>query len=205
MLFLVGPTTPMLRDRIRAGEFGAIITAATGNRIDDMPVWAADNGCFGKTYPGDAAWLRWLERNAEHASRCLFAVVPDVPYDARATLRQYGRYVDTVRNLGYRPALAAQNGLEYLPVPWDDLDVLFLGGDTPWKLGLAAAQLTRDALERGKPVHAGRVNGGKRWAYFRALGCASADGGCVNRAPDKNVGRPAKWAARHPLIQGVLA
>lgn len=209
-MYLVSPSTPMLRDLIKAGRFGAITTPATAYRIDDMPVWAADNACgpspdftrFGVNYPGDAKWLRWLERQTPHADRCLFAVIPDVVCNAGATLDRFERLAPAVAEMGYPVALAAQNGLEYLEVPWDDLNVLFLGGDTAWKMGTAAGTLTREAIDRGKRVHAGRVNGGRRFAHFRGLGCATADGKCVNVAPDTNVGRPDLWEAR--VDQGVM-
>jgi hypothetical protein len=210
MLYLVSPSTPMLRHMIKAGTFGAITTPATRYRVDGLPIWAADNACgpspdftqFGAHYPGDEKWMRWLEAMSGHRTRCLFAVIPDVVCDAGATLDRFGRLAPIARAMGYPVALAAQNGQEYLPVPWDDLDVLFLGGDTSWKLGLAAAQLTREAIERGKQVHMGRVNGGPRFAYAAGIGCSTADGKCVNVAPDKNATRPARWKARP--VQGVL-
>lgn len=194
----------MLRERIKAGEFGAITTPASNYDITDMPVWAADNGCFGKGYPGDAKYLAWLARPSLQAARarCLFATAPDVVCDAAATLDRFGQFAPTMRGMGYRVALVAQNGLEHLPVPWGQFQVLFIGGDDRWKLGPAAAQLAGQAIERGIRVHMGRVNGGGRWAYARAIGCSTADGKCVNIAPDKNVGRPAQWQKRP--VQGVI-
>jgi hypothetical protein len=129
-------------------------------------------------------------------------VVPDVVGDAVATLDRFDRLERIPRELGYPVALAAQNGLECLPTPWDRFRVLFLGGDTRWKLGLAAAELAREAIARGKRVHMGRVNGGGRYAYARALGCSTADGRCINKAPDKNLTRHDRWED-HP-VQGVL-
>ena len=208
MLYLVSPSTPMLRDMIRAGVFGAITTPATSYRIDGLPVWAADNACGpseqgnGVNYPGDSKWAAWLDRMSPHASRCLFAVIPDVVGDAAATLERFGRLSGVAEALGYPVALAAQNGLEHMTVPWDQFGVLFLGGDTQWKLGLAAAALAREAIARGKRVHAGRVNGGGRFAYMCALGCSTADGKCINVAPDTNVARHARWQAAP--VQGVL-
>jgi hypothetical protein len=208
MLYLVSPSTQMLRARIKAGQFGAITTPATGYRVNGLPLWAADNACGpgpngnAAGYPGDAEFVAWLGRLAPHAARCLFAVAPDVVCDAGATLALFDRFGPVIRAMGFPAALAAQNGLEDMTVPWDALDVLFLGGDTAWKLGLAAAQLTREAIARGKRVHMGRVNGGGRYAYAAGIGCSTADGGCINRAPDKNVARHDQWA-RMP-VQGVL-
>jgi hypothetical protein len=47
-------------------------------------------------------------------------------------------------------ALVAQDGLEPLPVPWEQLEALFIGGSSRWKLGPHAARLVREAKERGK-------------------------------------------------------
>jgi hypothetical protein len=132
--------------------------------------WAADNGCFGSGYPGDAGWLRWLERLAEHAGRCLFATAPDVVGHAAATLARSAPHLPTIRGLGYPAALVAQDGLEELGVPWATFDVLFIGGSTAWKLGPGAAGLVGEARQRGKPVHMGRVNTRQRWRYADYLG-----------------------------------
>jgi len=198
----VSPSTPILRDLIRAGRFGAITTPATGYRVGGLPAWAADNACFGTGYPGDDRFVAWLERMTPHAGQCLFAVAPDVVGDAAATLERSRPFLPVIRAMGYPAAFVFQNGQEHLPIPWDEFDVGFIGGDTTWKLGIAAAQLTREALDRGKRMHAGRVNGGPRFAYLRGLGVHTADGKCVNVAPDKNVGRVARWYARP--VQGVL-
>lgn len=109
---------------------------------------------------------------------CLFVVVPDAVADHRATLRLWNQWWGTVRDLtGGQPcAFVAQNGATPRNVPWDELDALFVGGDTEWKLSHYAARLTWEAHERGKWVHMGRVNSAKRIA--RALGtmCDSFDG-----------------------------
>lgn len=137
--------------------------------------WSADNGCFGGFDEGAcrAMWARlpgW--------PGCLFVVVPDAVADHRETLRLWDEWWLTVRELtGGQPcAFVAQNGATVDNVPWDELDALFVGGDTEWKLSHHAARLTWEAHERGKWVHMGRVNSAKRIA--RALGtmCDSFDG-----------------------------
>src|SRR5215472_391192 len=180
----------MLRDRIRAGQFGAIVTPAAPFLVDGLPVWAADNACGpgrrgnGASYPGDGKWISWLVKMAPHAARCLFAVVPDVVCDAPATLARFADLATVPRALGYPVALAAQNGLEPAAVPWSRVDVLFIGGDDAYKTAPSTVELAREALTRGKGLHMGRVNGGDRYAFARALGCHTADGTCINIAPD---------------------
>lgn len=155
---------------------GAIATPAQGNLIDGIWAWVADNGCFGKGYPGDAEYLGWLDAMAVHRDRCWLATAPDVVGDAAATLARSGPFLPEIRARGYPAALVAQDGLEDLTVPWDSFDVLFIGGTTAFKLGAAARRLAGEARSRGKPVHMGRVNSGKRFRYAAAIGCTSVDG-----------------------------
>lgn len=193
-LYFANPSTLLVRAAMREGLIGAITTPNQGNRIDGIPAWIADNGKFGKHYAGDGPFLRWLDGMRPHASRCWFAVCPDVPFDAAATLAAFGPLAPAIRSLGYRVALAAQNGLEDMAVPWDGFDVLFLGGDTAWKLGQHARRLTADALARGKGVHMGRVNSLRRYRYAEAIGCTSVDGTYLTFGPDQNLPKMLGWA-----------
>lgn len=179
---------------MRAGQLGMMATPAERRSPADFPAWAADNGCYGKGYPGDNGYLAWLDKHAAHAGRCLFATAPDVVGDATATLVRSAPMLPLIRERGYPAALVAQDGLEHLPVPWDTFDVLFVGGTTTWKLGLAAADLCRQAKARGKRVHVGRVNSARRWRAFAALGCIdSCDGTYLAFGPDVNLPRLTAW------------
>src|SRR6202163_286417 len=120
-------------------DLACITTPSQGNRLPAGVQFVADNGCFGKGYPGDSEWLTWLDSLDRGA--CSFAVAPDVVGDARATLARSTPFLPRIREFGFRAALVAQNGLEDLDIPWDAFDVLFVGGDTAWKIGPAA--LTR--------------------------------------------------------------
>ena len=178
---------------MRDGLLGAIETPHGTHRIDDIPAWVADNGCFGKNYVGDEQYLAWLSKMQPQAGRCWFAVAPDVVGDAKATLKRSAPFLPLIRALGYRVALAAQNGLEDLTVPWDDFDVLFIGGDTAWKLGPAARALAAEAIARGKDVHMGRVNSLRRYRYAEAIGCTSVDGTFLAFGPDVNLPELLSW------------
>ena len=119
-----------------------------------------------------------------YVSGCLFVSCPDVVADARATLRLFEQWrpalqylwatvneddVDPGRPVHQPIALVAQDGQERLPVPWEHLQALFVGGSTQWKLGPHAAALIREAKRRDKWVHVGRVNTLRRIAWFKAL------------------------------------
>ena len=191
------------------GEIGCICTPAEGKRPPAGARWCADNGCFGKGYPGDIEFLAWLAR-LPFAENCAFAVAPDVVGDADATLARSGPFLPVIRAMGFPVALAAQNGLTPETAPWDDFDVLFLGGSPEcvpcgyvrpatederkrkrcplcgrllkeWKLGEAALALANEAHRKGRAVHMGRVNSGRRMRIADAMGCESVDGTYVPR------------------------
>jgi len=185
-----------------AGQLGFIAAPGGGiTRVTDA-YWCADNGCYGKGYPGDDGWLEWLEKLADRADSCLFATAPDVVGDAAATLERSRPFLPQIRELGYPAALVAQDGLEDLPVPWDELDVLFIGGTTEWKLGSAVPLLVAEAKSRGKWVHCGRVNSERRYKYARAIGCDSADGTYLAFGPDVNLPQVLAWTrnANQPYL-----
>jgi hypothetical protein len=191
VLYFATPSGPQVRDAMRAGLLGMIDTPAQGNRLVPGVRWCADNGRFGNGWPGYYRWARWLGRHPREG--CAFAVAPDVPFDAASTLRLFGPASRLIRRMGFPVALAAQNGIEHLAVPWDDLDVVFLGGDDEWKDGPHARSLTAQARARGVPVHMGRVNTLRRLRYAACIGCGSADGTYLARGPDKNLPSLLAW------------
>lgn len=197
MRYFANPCTSKVVTAMRDGHLGYLDTPAQGNRRPAGVVWAADNGCFGKGYPGDDAWLAWLA--GMDPANCLFATAPDVVGDAKATLARSTPFLPRIRALGYPAALVAQDGLEDLTIPWDEFDVLFVGGSTEWKLGRHARAIVREAKRRGKHVHMGRVNSARRYRYAEAIGCDSADGTFLTFGPDANLPRLLAWQ-REPLI-----
>jgi hypothetical protein len=184
------------------GLLGCIVTPMQGNRIPDDVGICADNGCFGKGYPGDAKWWAWLQTLP--ADRTVFAVAPDVVGDATATMARSQPWLAKIRSLGMPAAFVAQDGLEALTVPWDEFDVLFIGGTTEWKLGRHARQIVKDAKAHGKWVHMGRVNSLQRLRYADAIGCDSADGTYISFGPDLNLPDVLGWVReinhQHPLF-----
>jgi hypothetical protein len=191
--YFANPSTEPVRDAMRAGLLGLIATPRQGNNRLPGVAWCADNGCYSRGYPGDQKWLAWLARNAAYAGDCVFAVAPDVPTDASATLARSCPWLHRIRALGYPAALVAQDGRQHLPIPWDEFNALFLGGTTAWKLGPAGRHLTAQATERGMPVHMGRVNSARRLRYAQHIGCASADGTYLTYAPDTNLPKLLAW------------
>lgn len=192
-----------------AGVIGCIVTPAQGNRIPDDAPWCADNGLGprrdgtpGTGLPADK-WLAWLTARVtdDTRPRCLFAVAPDVVGDAAATLAASLPWLPRIRDLGIPAAFVAQDGAEHPDhaPPWDDFDVLFVGGSTDWKLGPHAAALVAEARRRGKRTHMGRVNTGKRFRYADALGCDTADGTILAMFPTTGYRDVMAWVGQDAL------
>lgn len=193
MRYFANPSTQDIRDSMAAGLLDCIVVPLQRNPMPPEHVpWCADSGCFGNLYVGDEKWWQWLVARPNR-ERCAFATAPDVVGDAAATLGRSAPWLPEIRELGIPAAYVAQNGQEALPVPWPDFDVLFLGGDTAWKLGEHARELAREARRRGKRVHMGRVNSLRRLRYAQAIGCDSADGTFLIYGPDINLRRVRGW------------
>lgn len=167
--------------------------------------WAADNGAFRsflqKTPFDFDRWHRWLA--ALDTRGCAFAVVPDEVGDRVATAARFLAHRDTVANLGFPVAYAAQDGLVPSEVPWDDMDALFVGGSDDWKCSSGSAAVMAAARERGKWVHVGRVNTWRRFHWSADHGAHSVDGTFIAFGPDANLPRLLGWldkADRQPSL-----
>lgn len=194
LLYLANPTgEPAVHEAMRQGKLGFINTPAQGNSLIPGVAWCADNGCFGKGYPGDARWLDWLEGLSPHADLCLFAAAPDVVGKAKESLARSVPHLPAIRERGFKAALVGQDGMEDLELPWDEFDALFIGGGTDWKLSEAASDLAREAKARGKHIHLGRVNSRKRLLFAKRVGYDSVDGTFLVFGPRVNLPKLLKW------------
>ncbi len=179
-----------------AGRLACMTTPSQGNRVPDGAMWAADNGKFGKGWPGAFAWFAWLCKRVETygPERCMFATAPDVVADAIATLPESLPWLPAIRSLGIPAAFVAQDGCEAPGlIPWGQFDCLFLGGSTEFKTSDTARRLTAHAKGIGLTVHMGRVNSRDRLQLADGWGCDSADGTYLAFGPDKNLPRLLSW------------
>lgn len=135
--------------------------------------WAMDNFAFTAF---DAVRFRRALTHYEGIPGCLFCVAPDVVGEADATLTRFEEWHDEIKGHGYPIALAIQNGQEHQPIPWRDLDGVFIGGDTAFKFSTFVRDLVYEARMRGKWTHMGRVNSVRRWNYAHSLHINSVDG-----------------------------
>lgn len=197
-MYLTGNLSDPVRPLLDAGRLGLMNTPKNAYRIADNWWWAADNGCFGKGYPGDVGWLAWLESFTPiQRSRCLFATAPDVVGDSASSLQRSLPWLATIRDLGYPVALVTQDGTTPADIPWSDIDWLFIGGTNAHKLGDEAKTLIAAATLQGKRVHVGRVNSQRRYEAMSALGCDSVDGTYLGFGPDQNLPRLLSWLDRN--------
>lgn len=138
-------------------------------------VFAIDNGAFsGFNRDGFAALLK---REIPNRDRCLFVTVPDVVAAGRRTLEIWKYRHSIVKD--WPLALVAQDGMEDLEIPWNELTAIFIGGGDPWKDSKAAIDIVKTAKTLGKHVHVGRVNTIKRFKLFAAVGADTCDGSGV--------------------------
>lgn len=174
-------------------------TAYAEARLPRFPVWAADNGCYARGAAFDLEhYLGWLHALAGRpdAEECLFATAPDVVGNAATTLERSLPVLPQIRAAGLPAAFVAQDGSEAPGmIPWDELDALFIGGSTAWKLSPAAANLVRQAKRRGKWVHMGRVNSLRRMKLAAGWGCDSADGTILAFGPTEHLAAVCGWLA----------
>lgn len=162
-----------------AAEIGApvgqLLTPLTRYKLrEPSRPWAMDNGGFKQVdVPG---LLSLLERERENQATCLFVAIPDVVGCARRTLEVFDHWKGKTELRGWKVALVCQDGQENLPLPWDDIDAVFIGGSTGWKLSPHVAHIIRAAKILGKHAHVGRVNDPARWQHFEELGANTCDG-----------------------------
>lgn len=115
---------------------------------------------------------------AKHEPRkhlCRFVSVPDVVGSARRTLEVFDFWQPLLWHT-WPVALVCQDGQESLPIPWERISAVFIGGSTAWKMSPDAAAIVKAAKAIGKWVHVGRINTPGRYEFFRDLGADSCDG-----------------------------
>jgi hypothetical protein len=159
---------------------------ASRNTVPNGMPWALDNGCFSGEFDNEG-FMALVSPDA------MFCALPDVVADWAATLARSLPWIAPVRDRGGRPAIVLQDGCTPETVPWDEIDAVFVGGSTSWKLGDAVPGLVAEAKLRGKHAHMGRVNSLTRLRVAKVIGCDTADGTFLAWAPDFNAGRIQKW------------
>lgn len=136
-------------------------------------VWAADNDAW-KVF--DEARFRWMLKQIQGFPGCAFVSAPDVVGDSEKTLNLYETWAPIIRSHGLPSAFVLQDGQNPKYVPWEALDAVFVGGSTQWKTSLEVAAILKEAQQRKKWRHFGRVNTINRLRLAHSLACNSVDG-----------------------------
>lgn len=201
MVYLSGCTAPKYQQALIDLGVGLLIQPNSYHprNVEPFAWWAADNGC----YPPDESWspTKWLRMlgeldalDDETKLRCLYLLVPDMPFDHHETMARWYRWSPVAYAFGLPLAFTIQDGATVDEVPWGEFEVAFLAGSTEWKLGEQAYRMAQEARDRGKWVHMGRVNSWERLDWASTIGCDSSDGTFMRFGkPDEMVARLATW------------
>lgn len=136
-----------------------------------------DNGAYSNWEP--QSFMSLLQRELPRVKLCRFVAVPDVVGSARRTLECFHQWKGDLSK--WPLAYVCQDGQQDSPIPWDEIEAIFIGGTTQFKLSEHAAQCIQAANIIGKWVHVGRVNTPARFEYFEKLGADSIDGTGLSR------------------------
>lgn len=193
-----GATTTVRSMLVQHPNLGVLLTPSDGNSVP-VPgvVWAADNSAFSGF---DESRFRAFLKRIAHRTGCLWVAAPDVVGDAAATARLWDVWRPIIKAHGHRPALVAQDGLTKADVPWRDLEAIFIGGTTRYKLGEAACEIVGEAVARNVWPHMGRVNTAKRMLFASAIGCRSVDGSSFSRFARTHLPWALRLARQRPLF-----
>ncbi len=180
---------------------GQLLTPASSFLLADGVPWAMDNGCFG-TFER-AKWERLLTVNQDRRDRCLWVTAPDVVGSARRTLEVFEHWGNWLIDKGWPVALVAQDGIEDLPISWDHIDAIFIGGTDRFKDSDNAKQVAKAARLLGKQVHVGRVNAGRiaNWRGHADTGDGSGYSRFTNEMFSRLVNADERREATRPLFE----
>ncbi len=134
--------------------------------------FAIDNGAFSRF--NRQSFESLLEREKPRRHLCRFVAAPDVVGSARRTLEVFDYWFPLLG--GWPVALVAQDGQEDLPIDWDSIAAVFIGGSTRFKESNESIAIVKAAKAIGKWVHVGRVNSPTRFETFLEYGVDSIDG-----------------------------
>lgn len=179
---------------------GVLMTPQNGNRLCSLPLpWAADNAAFSK--PDDAKFSRLCVGSwaLDRYHPPLWVAVPDVVGDHAATLRLFTWWCDEWRSeygcIPFPLAFVLQDGCNTAEVPWGEIEAVFVGGSTQFKLRECESLVTA-AKDRGKLVHVGRVNTLRRLRFAYDIGADTVDGTAFSMFPDTYIERGVKYLQR---------
>ncbi len=160
--------------RLFPGRMGNLIGPGGWRDPSHYLPYALDNGAFGaftkKVEWEPAPFVDLLERAKAARIQPIWATVPDVVADAKATIERWAEWAPRVRSYGFPCAFVVQDGMNREHVP-ADVDLIFVGGSTEWKWSTLASWCAWF-----RRVHVGRVNSLRRLIDCDERGVESVDG-----------------------------
>ena len=110
--------------------------------------------------------------------------------------------LDELHRRGLPAALVLQDGIPGPEaVPWDQIEAVFVGGSTEFKLGELAREIVGEATARGKWIHVGRVNSLRRIAYAKSIGANSIDGSSFSKFGDVQIPKALAAVVQGPQLR----
>lgn len=155
---------------------GQLLTPLTGYKLWSDS-FAIDNGAYSGF--DTRKFNALLKRNEcyRYSDRCKFVCMPDIVRNAQRTLELFHHWKPNAA--GWPLAFVAQDGINDITIPWDEIEAIFIGGSTYFKTSQAVKDLIKTAHVFGKHIHVGRVNTPDRFFYFDDLGADTCDGSGV--------------------------
>lgn len=201
MLVLVPKPLGSLSDMAHHPNVGQLVQPRSWWTPDGSVPWAADNDAFNEFHA--ERFEAMLDRLAG-VPNCMWVAAPDVVGDADATLAMFDQWQPVIAARGFPVALVLQDGMTVADVSWDQIDAVFVGGSTEWKMSAAAHTIVIEARRRGLRVHMGRVNTRRRIKLAKSWGCDSVDGTASARFTNTHL----PWMLDHagaPTQTGMVA
>ena len=179
------------------GSVGVLIGPSYEKKVplDPWMPFVLDNDayiCFKKQTEWDVSkWREMLGRVKMTGLAPLWAAVPDVVANKKATIENWKKYSHEIKAIGWPTAFVVQDGMHPEDVP--DADVIFVGGSDAWKF-----PNLKTWTSCFKRVHCGRVNAIDMIERCEELGCESVDGTGWFMEPS----RPDKVPALKRFVEG---
>lgn len=195
-MLLVSGSTKTVRRLAEQGvpRLGHLLTPNNRNSVSSLLEtglpWAVDNGAYSGF---NAERFVWLLDRCVGRPRLLWVAAPDAVADCKETMRLFAQWVGPIRERGLPVSFVLQDGQQERDVPWSEIDAVFIGGTTEFKLSLDAEMLVREAKSRGKLAHVGRVNSLRRIRHCHEIGADSVDGSSASMYGDKYIHKFVRW------------
>lgn len=139
-----------------------------------------DNAAFSGF--NEKKYRNMLSRLEFFKQKILFVTAPDVVGNHIDTLKLFNSWYKELQHLPI--AFVLQDGVSIQEIPFNNIDALFVGGSTEFKLSAYVQDIMLLGKSKNKYIHVGRVNSIKREALFLPYGMDSFDGTTVLFSPE---------------------